>query len=105
MQFAMAEKFHEKYLEDVMKEISQDDLWRQRLFEGKYNEEFLLTYKKLEELPCNLWANFSKYGLEFSVSKVDSCPEKVSEGLIMFKFQAMQFKHIVSYSSNRQKNF
>jgi len=98
----MAEKFHEKYLEEVMKEISQDDLWRQRLFEGKYNEKFLLTYKELEELPCQLWTKFSKYGLEFFVSKVYSCPEKFAEGLILFKFEAMDFSHIVSYSGNSQ---
>lgn len=102
MKFAIAEKFCEKYLEDVMREISQDDLWRERLFEGQYNKRFLLTFKELEEVPCRLWSAFSQYGLEFFVSKVHSCPEEFDEGLIIFKFEAKEFPHVVGYSGNRQ---
>lgn len=105
MKFAMAEKFHEKYLEDVMTEVSQDSLWSERLLAGEYNELFLLTYKELEELPCNLWTIFSKYGLEFLVSKVESCPEELAlvPGSFILKFEAKEFKNVVSYSGNPQK--
>jgi hypothetical protein len=102
MKFAIAEKFHEKYLEDVVKEISQDSLWRKRLFEGQYNEPFLITFKELEELPCKLWNAFSQYGLEYFVTKIHSCPEKFDEGLIIFKFEAKGFLHVVRYSGNNQ---
>ena len=102
MQFAIAEKLHEKYIEDVVREVSKDSLWRKRLFAGQYNERFLISFKDLEELPCNLWTTFSQYGLEFYVSKVDSCPEEFDEGLIIFKFEANLFSHIVSYSGNSQ---
>ena len=101
MKFAMAEKLHEKYLEDVVTEISNDSLWKERLLEGQYNERFLITFKELEEVPCHLWNNFSKYGLEFFVSKVHSCSEDMDKEFI-FKFEAKEFSHIVSYSSNNQ---
>ncbi len=105
MQFAITEKFHEKYLEDVTMEISQDSLWRKRLFEGQYHEQFLATYKELAELPCRLWTIFSQYGLEFLVSKVQSCPETFDEGLIIFKFEAKGFSHLVRYSGNDRNDF
>ncbi|MBC8016624.1 MAG: hypothetical protein H7X79_12920 [Sporomusaceae bacterium] len=95
MKFAMAEKFCEKYLEDVVREVSQDNLWRKRLFAGQYDERILITYKELEELPCKLWTIFSQYGLEFFVSKVHSCSEEAGEGLTMLKFEAKGFPHIV----------
>ena len=97
MKFAITEKFHEKYLEDVVTEVSQDDLWREKLLAGEYNEPFLLSYKELEELPCTLWTTFSKYGLEFIVSKVDSCPEEGVLGTPVFKFEAKEFKNVVGY--------
>lgn len=97
MKFAIAEKLHEKYLEDVVIEVSQDSLWRVRLLEGKYNERFLITCKELEELPCSLWGAFSQYGLEFYVSKVDSCPEEFDEGLVILKFEAKGFPQLVKY--------
>jgi len=100
MKFAIAEKLHEKYIADVVMEVSQDSLWKKNLFEGQYDEQFLLTYKDLEELPLPLWTNFSLYGLEFLVSKVQSCPEKFAEGLIIFKIEAKDFPHIVKYSGN-----
>ena len=98
----MAEQLHEKYLEDTVIEVSKDSLWKNRILEGQYNEQFLITYKDLEELPCNLWTTFSQYGLEFYVSKVDLCPDKFEEGLIIFKFEAKGFSHLVKYSGNSQ---
>ncbi len=105
MQFAIAEKFHEKYLETVTMEISQDALWRERLFKGQYYEPFLATYKELEELPCQLWTVFSQYGLEFLVSKVQSCPETFDKESIIFKFQAKGFSNLVRYSGNHRNDF
>ena len=102
MKFAMTEKFYEKYLKDVVLEVSQDGLWRERLFAARYNKPFLLTYKELEEVPCSLWTTFSQYGLEFFVSKVNGCPEEFAEGLIVFKFEAKGFPHLVGYSGNNQ---
>lgn len=99
MKFAIAEKLHEKYLETVMLTVSQDSLWKKKLFEEEYNEQFLITFKDLEELPYSLWSNFSQYGLEFFVSKVssDSCPEEISPGTIIFRFEAKGFPHLVRY--------
>ena len=96
MKFALAEKLHEKYLDDVVTEICQDSLWRKKLFEGQYNEQFLITFKELEELPCHLWSTFCEYGLEFFVSKIYSCPEGFDEGIILFEFKAKDFSHLVS---------
>ena len=101
MQFAIAEKSHEKYLEDVVREVSQDSVWCKKLLAAKYNERFLITFKQLEEVPCSLWTDFSRYGLEFFVSKVDSCPEQFAAGATIFKFEAKGFSHVVSYSSNK----
>lgn len=101
MKFIIAEKLHEKYLEDVVIKVSQDSMWRKRLLEGRHNKRFLMTYKKLDELPIGLWTTFSQYGLEFSVSKVDSCPEEIDEGLVIFKFEAKQFPHVVKYSADK----
>lgn len=105
MKFAIAEKLHEKYLEDVVKTVSQDEFWRERLFEGEYNDQFLITFKELEELPYSLWSKFSQCGLEFFVSKIDadSCPEKISEGLIILKFVAKEFPHVVRYLGVNQE--
>ncbi len=100
MKFAIAEKSHEKYLKDVVIEVSQDSLWREKLLAGQYNEQFLLTYKELEELPYHLWTTFSKYGLEFFISKVNTCPAGFAPGSLVFKYEAKGFPHIVSYSSN-----
>ena len=102
MKFALADKLHEKYLEDVVIEVSQDSLWRKRLFEGEYNERLLITFKELEELPCPLWTTFSRYGLEYFVSKVHSCPEEFDEGVVIFKFEAKEFSHLLMYSGNKQ---
>ena len=93
MKFALAEKLHEKYLEDVVTEISKDSVWRKKLLEGEYNEQFLITFKELEELPCPLWSTFCEYGLEFFVSKIHSCAD---EGIILFEFKAKGFSHLVS---------
>ena len=105
MKFAMAEQLHEKYLADVVLEVGQDSLWREKLFAGQYDERFLITYKELEELPCLLWTKFSQYGLEFFVSKVHSCPEKFDEGSIIIKFEAKDFPHLVRYSEMSQRTF
>lgn len=102
MKFAIAEQSHEKYLEDTVREVSEDSLWRKRLFEGPYDKPLLITYKELEELPCSLWADFSKYGLEFFVSKVDSGREKSNKGEIIFKFEAKGFSNLVQYSCNHK---
>lgn len=99
MKFALADKYHEKYLDEVVKAVSQDDMWKKRLFEGQYNERFLLTSKELEELPYPLWTIFSQYGLEYFVSKVDVYPEKFDEGLIIFKFEAKEYPHLVKYEA------
>ena len=96
MKFAIAEKLHEKYLEDVVTGISQDNLWRKKLFEGQFNEQFLITFKELEELPCHLWSPFSQYGLEFFVAKIYSCSEGTDEGCVLFEFTAKGFSHLVS---------
>jgi len=98
MKFAIAEKLCEKYLEDVVREVIEDNLWRKKLVEGQYDERFLITFKDLEELPCRLWAVFSQYGLEFFVSKVHSCPDESGEGVIIFKFEAKEFPQVVRYS-------
>lgn len=103
MKFALADKYHEKYLDEVAREVSQDSLWRKRLFEGGNNEQFLLTYKELEELPCLLWNIFSQYGLEYLVSKVHACSEEFDEGLVIFKFEAKDYPHLVKYSGNSQQ--
>lgn len=99
MQFAIAEKSHEKYLEDVVREVCQDAGWHEKLVNGPYNKPFLITFKQLEEVPCSLWTDFSRYGLEFFVSKVksDCCPEEARDGEIVFKFEAKEFKDIISY--------
>ena len=98
MKFAIAEKFHEEYLEEVVKEIIQDSLWRERLVAGEYGDKILLTYKELEDLPCKLWTIFSKYGLEYFVSKVKACSEEFSLGTLIIRFEAKEFKNVVSYS-------
>ena len=100
MKFVMAEKFHEKYLEDVVRKVSQDSMWRKKLLEGSYNEHFLMTYKELDELPICLWTTFSQYSLEFLISKVHSCPDKFDERLVILKVEAKEFPHVVKYFAN-----
>ena len=95
MKFAIAEKLHEKYLEDVVTEISQNSLWRKKLLTGQFNDQFLITYKELEELPCHLWSPFSQYGLEFFVAKIYSCPERADGGGVLLEFKAKGFPHVV----------
>ncbi len=96
MKFAIAEKLHEKYLAAVVTEISQDNLWRKKLFTGQFNEQFLITYKELEALPCHLWSPFSQYGLEFFVAKMYSRSEGTDESCVLFEFTAKGFPHVVS---------
>ena len=96
MKFAIAEKLHEKYLAEVVTGISQDSLWRKKILTGQFNEQFLITYKALEELPCHLWRPFSQYGLEFFVARIYSCPEGTDEGCILFEFTAKGFPHVIS---------
>jgi len=103
MKFAIAEKSHETYLDDVVTEMSQDSLWTTRLFEAKYDQQFLITYRQLEELPIGLWTLFSKYGLEFFVSKVHSSSKERDKSSIIFKFEAKDFSHIVGYSSYKAR--
>lgn len=102
MKFAITEKFHEKYIEEVATEVSQDSQWQEKLLADNYDELFLLSYKELEELPCNLWTIFSKYGLEFFVSKVESCPQEFAPDTSIFKFEAKEFKNIVAYSGSQK---
>lgn len=102
MKFAIAEKSHEKYIAEVVTAISQDSFWREKVVHGQYDEEFLITYKELEELPCSLWTVFSKYGLEFFVSKVEAIAETFIPGQVIFKFQAKDFPDIVRYAKGDQ---
>ncbi len=98
MKFALIENVHKKYIDDVVNEISQDELWRERLFAAAYQEKFLITYKELEELPCRLWNDFSKYGLEFLVSKVENCSEGLDKESVILKFEAKEVPDLIKYS-------
>ena len=95
MKFAIAEKYHEKYLAEVVAEVSQDSLWRENLLARQYDEPLLVTYKELEELPCRLWNDFSKYGLEFLVSKVENCSEGLDKESVILKFEAKEFPDLI----------
>jgi len=38
--------------------------------------------------------------LHFYITKVLECPEEFDEGLIIFKFESLEFPEIVRYSGN-----
>jgi hypothetical protein len=71
------QEIHEKYLDDVALEISQDCMWRKKLFGGQYNEKFLITYKMLSDVPKYLKNAFELHELEYYVSKIFFLPGKI----------------------------
>lgn len=94
---------HEKYLEDVAFEISQDSKWRKKLFDGNYDEKLLITYQEISEIPRYLREVFEQYNLEYYVSKTLNCPEGFDNDLVIFKFEAKEFLDLVRYSGNNEK--
>lgn len=102
MKFNEKIELHKKYLEDVALEISQDSLWRKKLFEGQYEEKLLITYKEIAEIPGYLTNIFEQYKLEYYVSKTRFCPETFDENLMIFKFEAKGLPDLVRYSGNNE---
>lgn len=96
-------ELHRLYLEDTTIEISQDSFWRKKIFEGCYDEKFLITYKVISEIPQYLKNPLEQHKLEYFVSKVRDCPEKFDNDLIIFKFEAKEFSDLVMYSGNNPK--
>ena len=49
-------------------------------------------------MPCRLWNDFSKYGLEFLVSKIENCSEGLNKESVILKFEAKEFPDVIKYS-------
>jgi len=84
--------FYEKYIEDVALEISQSREWRLLLKNSEYNKQFLISKDSIIPLPSYIKEMVEQNGLKFYVSKVNEC----DEDLIIFKFETLEFKAIIS---------
>ncbi len=45
-------KYYNDIIEDVVMEISLDKAWRERLFLSEENKRFLISYCRMDEIPC-----------------------------------------------------
>ena len=88
--------FYEKYIEDVALEISQSREWRLLLKNSEYNKQFLISKDSIIPLPSYIKEMVEQNGLKFYVSKVNECDEDFDEDLIIFKFETLEFKAIIS---------
>ena len=87
------------YLFDVALDISQSNYWRQLLFSSRYDKKFLIS-AETEGVPKSLKNILLGYNLQYFVSRVLDCPVEFDEGLVIFKFEAVDFPTVTRYSGN-----
>ena len=92
-------RLYREYIEDVVFEVSVDDDFRKMLAKAPYDSAFEITRANAPQY-C-----FFPDGLVFYVEKVRECPVIFDDGLIVFKFYAKEFPHIVAYSGNNLDKF
>lgn len=93
-------KIYQAIIEDVALEISLSALWRKRLFDAQYEEEFIISYSNSDELPKYVKNAIVDHKLEFGVMKVKNCPEYFDEGLVIFKFYPLEYPKLKRFSGN-----
>jgi len=97
----MREEYHKKHIEYIGIGITQVSYWRTLLFQNDYGKKFLISQKSIDTMPVDLQEFFLKYDLRFYISKVTEleCPEDF-DGLVIFKFESVEFPSITWYSGN-----
>lgn len=86
-----------------MVDLSQKSYWRKRLFDAGLYELFIIDRDHLEGVPLPLAGVIRARNLKFEVSKVDlaQAPEWMrADALVIFRFRAVEFPSLVTYSAN-----
>lgn len=87
-------RLYRKYIGDVTLDVSVDGGFRKMIAVAPYDSPIEITRANAPQ-SC-----FFPDGLVFLVEKVRECPVIFDNGLIIFKFYAKEFPHIVAYSGN-----
>ena len=96
---ALREEYHRKYIDYVGIDISQLSYWRKLLFHSKYDKKFLIDQNSAKTFTIELRDIILRHDLRFYVSKVIESPQDF-DGLVAFKFEAVEFPGITWYSGN-----
>ncbi len=86
----LIKKLHKRWLECAI-DLSQDSIWRQRLFGSVEHQIFEISSQNTIGLPEPFAVAIRKYGLKFSVRTAS--PEEAEawlseNGMVLFKFWA-----------------
>ena len=97
----LREEYHRKYIDYIGIDISQASYWRALLFANQFHKKFLISKNPIDNIPVYLRDIMTKHDLRYYVSKVtkSECPEDY-DGLVIFKFEAVEFPDITWYSGN-----
>ena len=93
-------KLYIKVIEDVALEISLSAMWRKRIFDALYEEEFIISYSNPNELPKYVKQEIVYNKLEFGVVKTKKCSEYFDEGMVIFKFYPLEYPKLERFSGN-----
>jgi len=98
-------RLYSEYIYDIVIEVSQSNYWRRLLFSSDYDQKFLINSDSEFHSPKFIRPVLLEHNLRFYVSKVSECPEEFDEGLVIFKFEPLEFPEIIHYSGNNPDVF
>lgn len=105
-------KIYKRYLNNIIGDVSQSSVWRQKLFVADYFSWHRIDYDSLIGIPVFEKEALRRYKLSYEVSKI--LPTKETEKLqlefgekysfdkckTIFLFRASEYQEIYSYSWN-----
>ncbi|MDQ8735105.1 hypothetical protein [Paenibacillus sp. LHD-38] len=104
MRKRVKKKIHKCCLEDVFYEISISSYWRKKLFESSEKSMLIIDKDNLLGINDYLKKQIKRYDLKYYVSVVPHMDaagwDDWGNNLFYFKFEPVEFSHIVSYSAN-----
>lgn len=100
----LLKKLHRRWLDaGVMIDASQSSCWRTRLFDSKAGEVFEISRADLSGLHWTVAMAVHRFDLRYAVTVVPSAEDEPwlsDDGLVVFKFWAIDFPTVRRYSGN-----
>ncbi|WP_139996203.1 hypothetical protein [Paenibacillus paridis] len=97
-------KQHLKHLADIVYEVSVSSMWRARLFQTHLGKKIIIDITSVDGLNDYFEKQLRRKNLKYFVSVVSHSEtrgwEDLDSSLIYFKFEAVEFLNLASYSAN-----
>lgn len=103
MKKRLKRKLHKMYISEIVCDISQNNIWRKKLFESESGTKFFISQENLNDITKYIRSYILRYNLKYYVWKVEGEVNDWDfyyEGGILFKFQSVEFEDIYDYSFN-----